>query len=393
MKFSVPTNWQKDLISSICRKEVSEVYGKLQADFVGGAKLSSQLPFVTKRQVKTHVQEAHKAGLKFNYLLNASCLDNLEFTTLGQRKIRYLLDWLMEIEVDTVTIGTPYLLEFVKKQYPQFKISVSDVSGINSLKKAQFWESLGADSLTLINTDVNRNFLLIKEIRKNITSELRLVANANCLYKCPFYYYHANLASHASQSFHPSRGFVIDYCRLICRYQQIVNPVNFIRSTWIRPEDVHYYEDVGIDSLKLIDRGMSTKTILSIADAYVNRRYDGNLLDLFPDFTKNIMFNKSNLRHKIKYFFHPLLVNIFKMFEMRKLLTKGAFWINNRDLDGFLQHFVKDNCNAGICQDCGYCENIARKVIKADLNIQSELTETYNKILGDLISGKTFRYL
>ena len=38
MKFTVGTNWQKDLISKIKRDSVKELYGKLAYDFVGGGR-------------------------------------------------------------------------------------------------------------------------------------------------------------------------------------------------------------------------------------------------------------------------------------------------------------------------------------------------------------------
>lgn len=222
--------------------------------------------------------------------------------------------------VDSVTISIPYLLELIKNRYPQLGIPVSTQAGVDSIERAKYWEDLGADEITLSFVDVNRDFHLLKEIRKNIRCRLKLIANLDCLYHCPFYKYHSVLNSHSSHSTHPTRGFMIDYCYLSCSYKRMKDSVESIRSGWIRPEDVHYYEDVGIDRLKIVNRTMITEAISLIVNAYAERRYNGNLLDLFSDPRKNIMYCKSNLFHKLRYFFRPFSVKIFRFYKEKNYL-------------------------------------------------------------------------
>lgn len=393
MKLSVPFNGQDNLLPQLVKyPEVVEIYGKLNSDFIGGGKHSFQIPFISKSRFAYNVRQAHYYGFKFNYLLNSSCLNNLEWTIIGQKKIFQLIDWLINLNIDTVTIATPYLLSLIKKRYPSLKVSISDLAYVNTLPRAKYWENLGADCITLFNIDVNRNFALIKHIRNNIKCELKLIANANCLYGCPFYMYHANIASHASQSKHILRGFVIDYCRIICRYQQIIEPVNFIRSTWIRPEDIGYYEKMAVDSFKIIDRGMTTEAILSIADAYIKRHYGGNLLDLFPDPSKSILFTRSNWLLKLKYFFRPFTVNIFKLRKYSNLINSGAVYIDNNKLEGFISNISNIDCGKTICEKCGYCHGIAKNAIYIDNEKLKRLKEHYKICLDEIVSGDLFKY-
>ena len=51
-------------------------------------------------------------------------------------------------------------------------------------------------------------------------------------------------------------------------------------SRWIRPEDLHVYEALGVKEFKIIDRSRSTAWLLRATKAYASRRYDGNLLDI-----------------------------------------------------------------------------------------------------------------
>ncbi len=392
MKFSVPTNWQQDLIQNLKKDYVDELYGKLQDDFIGGLRNPYSLPNVSKKRVKFYVREIHKKDLKFNYILNSICLGNLEWTRFGQKRLQYFLGWLIDIGIDSVTVAIPYILELIKKRYPFIKVTVSTVALVDSIEKAKYWEDLGADEITLSSISVNRNFLLLKKIRGAVKCQLRLIANECCLYNCPFIIYHGTSSSHAAQSQNFLKGFVFDYSILACNYRKIKNPLEFIRSPWIRPEDVRYYEEIGINKIKLVDRTMPTESILRIVNAYVNRRYDGNLMDLFPGITKSIMFAKPHLFHKFKYFCHPFLINIFKFAKIKELIFPDIY-IDNRGLDNFIQYFLSRDCSRISCIECGYCQEIANKVIRINKASQLAIIKRYQEYFDELFTGKLFRYV
>lgn len=376
----------------INRPGITEVYGKLASDFVGGGKHSFQVPEVSVKKSGLHIEKVLKMGLEFNYLLNATCISNQEWTFYGQKNIRRTLDWLVDMKVAAVTVSIPYLLEFIKKNYPGLKVYVSVLSAVNSIERARYWQGLGADKITLFNTDLNRNFALLKLIRKNVNCRLQLIANANCLYQCPFYISHGIMASHASQARHISEGFAIDYCRINCKLRQFSNLSEIIRSPWIRPEDVRCYEDVGIDSLKIIDRGMTVRWISLIANAYADGRYEGNLMDLFPSPSKTVNFSGFNLWHRLKYFFRPAMVNLFRFYGMSKLLFDLQIYIDNRLLDDFLAFFHNNDCGVTDCSECGYCDRVAGLVIKADPALRSKVVSQYRVCLSDMVTGRPFEY-
>ncbi|MBL7196765.1 MAG: U32 family peptidase [Candidatus Omnitrophica bacterium] len=399
MQLSVPTNWQEDLLSKINKPQVKEVYGKLSKDFVGGGRSSLTTPGVSRRQAKQHISDIHTYGLEFDYLLNAACLGNWEFTISGHRKLRRLLGWLMEIKVDSITVSIPYLLQFIKKNYPNFKVYVSTIAQVSTLERARLWEDLGADRITLAHQDINRNFKLLEVIRKNIKTRLQLIVNNGCIYNCPFYIYHTVILSHASQSNHRLRGFIIDYCSLYCRAMQLTKPVNFIKSDWIRPEDLHYYEEIGYDEFKLVDREMPTDRIALIVNAYDNRSYDGNLLDILGIFSSAT--NRKDIEQSIiqglikavKYLFRPSQVNIFRLYKLKNILTKPSIYIDNRALGNFLMHFIKEDCYLKSCKDCNWCQEIATNVVRVTSDYDHQrLVDAYKDILDEILSGRMFSY-
>ncbi|MDP8253753.1 MAG: U32 family peptidase [Candidatus Kaelpia aquatica] len=397
MNLSVPTNWQKKILPEIIRPQVKEVYGKLTKDFVGGGRSLLAIPEVAVKKAEEHIKEIRKGGSEFNYLLNAVCLDNKEFTREGQKQIRKILDWLVKINVDSVTVTVPYLLQLIKKKYPKLKVYVSTMAQVNSVERARLWEDLGANRITLAHQDVNRNFELLKAIRKNVACSLQLIVNNGCIYNCPFYIYHTVLLSHASQSKHSLRGFFVDYCSLYCRAKQLCEPEYFIKNDWIRPEDIHYYEDIGYNEFKLVDREMPTERLALITDAYIKKSYNGNLLDILGSFSSATGGSNSNQKSLskwikiIKYLFRPQQVNISKLYKFKNILTKVPVYINNQSLDGFLEHFFNKRCDLMSCKNCNFCNDIAKRVVSiVDEDKYRDLIKNYNSILEDIVSGKMF---
>lgn len=389
MKLSVPFNGQPDLLEKIDKRKITEIYGKLTQDFVGGGRPSWTTPNVSKRKIASCVKEAHKFGIEFNYLLNASCLGNKEWTRSGQRRLGSLLDWLAQIGVDTVTVTIPYLAEIIRKRYP-FKITASSIGHINTVRRAKMWEEMGVDEIAISQMDLVRNFPLIRQIRKNIKCKTKMVANEDCFIHCHDVFYHGNLCAHGSQ--HTLGGYFLDYCRIACRLKRIAEPVNFIRAVWIRPEDSRHYEEAGIDHLKITDRAMTTEALVRIVKAYTDCRYDGNLLDLLPHPSMNLVSANPDWINKIRYFFRPFHVNIFKLYAMKSIMTDFDVYIDNRSLDGFIEFFLKENCESRPCRECGYCERVAGKVIKINPASQANMRQTHINLLDKMISGEIFKY-
>ncbi|MFA5198369.1 MAG: U32 family peptidase [Candidatus Omnitrophota bacterium] len=392
LKISVPTNWRKDLVPLAGREQVDEFYGKLAQDFIGGGRPAYSISQISRKGAVSHIRDVRSSGCTFNYLLNATCLNNMELTRRGQKEICLLLDWLESMGVERCTVAVPYLLELIKKRYPRFKVYVSTSSRVDSLERARRWEGLGADGIILDSVSVNRNFGLLRQLRSQLKCEMVLIANVNCIYACPFKNYHCTAISHASQSASASQGFFMDYSSLMCGYLRVKYPENFIRADWIRPEDVVLYEDLGIDRIKLVDRTMPTEFISAVASAYINRRYDGNLLDLFANCRKKLMYNKIDLARKIKYLFHPFRINLYQVSKLKDL-TFDMFYLDNRSLDGFLEYFMKNDCRLKSCRECGYCRELASRVVKVDRLLQQKLIERYEQYLSRVVSGGIFKYI
>jgi len=138
MELTVPTNWDDQLITRVKDAPVKEFFGKLPSDYFGGGRPSLYIPSVRKKVVGRHIDLIHRHGRTFNYLLNASCLDNAEFTRKGRARMHAFLDWLVGNGIDGVTVSVPFLVHWIKRHYPKLRIRVSIIADIEVRLDSKF---------------------------------------------------------------------------------------------------------------------------------------------------------------------------------------------------------------------------------------------------------------
>jgi collagenase-like PrtC family protease len=399
---SVATNFDDGLLDAISAYPVTEVFGKLSSDPVGGGRASFMLPKLSRKRFENHVQAARSKGLGFNYLLNPACLDNREYTRRGQKEIEALLEYIEGAGVSAVTISLPFLLPIIKRRHPRLKVRVGVYARVDGVAKARFWEDGGADCITLESLSVNRDFELLAALRKTLKLELQLIVNANCQLFCPLSGQHMVNLSHASQKGHASKGFVIDWCALRCSYDKLKDPVQYLRSEFIRPEDLGLYLDLGYDSFKILERGAPTPVLTRRVKAYSEGRYDGNLLDLIQPFGYKEKSGSSlpgTLFTRWKYLFRPRTVRLSGLLKLKRLATRRGMiaplegepvHIDNSKLNGFIPGFKDRDCRSTDCGVCGWCASYTRKAVTIDETYRSELLKLYEEAFDDMYSGETW---
>ncbi len=401
MRLSVACNFDEALIDGLANYPVYEVYGKVSADHAGGGRPSFYLPTVDKKMVEKTVARVHGMGIEFNYLLNASCMANRELTREGQRHIRETLDWVSEIGVDSVTVANLLVLQVIKRNYPGLKVRVSAHRFTDSPRKAAFWEEHGADCIVLNETAFAREFASLRAIREAVSCDLSLIVNNSCRQDCAIAGTHASSMSHASQ---PGHGLPLDYHMLFCLDYRLKDPVHYVRANWIRPEDLHHYEAIGIDNFKIVERNTPTPVLLERVDAYASRHFDGNLFDLVLPFnypreayTTRASHDAYSLRRAIKHFGKPSLFNIAKIPNLVKLGKRmgllypregeSALHLDNRALDGFIDRFLHKSCIDLDCESCRYCHGYAERAVTIDPAYRAEVGAIYEELFEDMYGG------
>jgi collagenase-like PrtC family protease len=374
MKLLVPTNWDPDLILPLAKLEADvQIYGVLPTSMIGSGGTGPDNVRMMANQVEEYIEQAHSAGLKFDYLLNAPSMGNMEWDEKTHRELLIHLNWIASIGADSVTVTIPYLVELIKRQFPQLQVRVSTIAHVNSVARAKLFESLGADSITL-DININRSFGALKAIRNTVGCELTVLMNNLCLYQCPYEYYHHDGLGHASQNYNPLRGSYVDYCVLRCTLDRLRDVSQVVKCRWVRPEDIHIYEDIGIDMFKISSRAMPTEKILRAAKAYSSRHYQGNLYDILNVVAPKAGFASSALPGE----------------QGNGIGSPPRYYIDNQALEGFMDFFRKQDCSSG-CDHCGYCQRIADKAIQFDSDEVDGYVAALNETLDNLSSSRVFK--
>lgn len=150
MEFSLAFNGDIELIQKANSINLIECYfGTASQNPVGSGRPVSQMANVDRRGIEGAVRLAHSAGKKFNYLVNAACMGNMEYTGKKLNQIIEQFDWLVSAQVDMVTLANPVLIDLCRKRYPNLKISVSSFAMVDSIEAAKFYNSLGVHEITV----------------------------------------------------------------------------------------------------------------------------------------------------------------------------------------------------------------------------------------------------
>ncbi len=330
----MPSDFKKETIDEYWEinnkyngSKIIETFGQLAPDTVfGSCRSPNGLPEVDRHKLENYVGYCNEKGIEFNYVINATCMSNEELTKSGYKKIKDFLKMLEDIGVGWVTISLPPLMELVNYIAPNLKIKASTVSQINSPHKAKFYEELGIKRIVL-DEDIYRKFDILRGIRKVYTGDLEIIVNSFCVNDCPFKMFHYNSFSHS----HTNRD-ECSYFKSRCGDIH-TGAENFMKLNWIRPEDILYYYDIGINYFKIQGRtNVYSGNPAKAATHYIEEHYDGDLISLL------------------------------ELFSSSKPLTIADCKIDNTKLENFFDKFVKDPlfCTK-ICNECGYCRAFAEK--------------------------------
>ena len=289
-QFSLATNFDAKLLQEVGRlnkkypeSKVFELYGSLPLSLTGSGRRAIGLPAVSANDLEEHVMLAHQFSLKFNYLMNSTSVGDLNDATYCQQLDEFF-NYLIGINVDSITLADEALIKYVRQKFPDLSIHVSLITGVDTVEKAKKYSDLGVALITLNQHTINRDLKTIKAIVQAVDCDIMLYANISCLQDCPMRDAHYAWLSSQSNSSTTNTDKSVDKFILQCEKKYLENPIEFLRSPFIRPEALKIYEEIGVNYFKLSDRRESTEALIKTAKAYMSGAFHGNLFAfLFRD--------------------------------------------------------------------------------------------------------------
>lgn len=269
-----------------------------------------------------------RLGIKLDLLFNANCYGEYAISEKLANTVVSAIEYLDSLNcgVDIITTASLAIAHTVKKHFPRIEVRASVNMRIGTVKGMEYIADL-FDSFH-VQRDYNRDIEHLKKLKlwaDNNGKKLVMLANSGCFINCSGQSFHDNLVAHEAQICEVKN--LDDFMPYVC-WRALKNRDNWhmiLENTWIRPEDIHHYEDI-FDTVKLALRMHSLPGM--VIDAYSRGSYVGNTLDLFePGFGRALA---------------PFVID------------------NTAFPNDWFERTTK--CDKQ-CHTCGYCKSILQKVL------------------------------
>ena len=231
-------------------------------------------------QLASELSEIKKLGIGLDLLLNGNCYGggavSREFACEITRTIAKFAE--IGLEPDVVTTTSPFAAAVVRTDFPNVELRASVNMRLDSTLALEYL----ADSFDsfYIRRDLQRDLPTLRRFGEWCRAhgkKLGLLANSGCLRNCPYQTFHDNLVAHDAEVRKCEN--VGDFLPHLCwkRFQERENLSDFLRGSWIRPEDLHHYAPY-VDVIKLATRRHASPRL--VIAAYTSENVDGNAFNL-----------------------------------------------------------------------------------------------------------------
>lgn len=268
---------------------IDEVYGSRRESARLTARPEFRLPDIDRKAFSEYVVQLKKAGISFNYTLNTSHLGSKAEIQKNESSILEYINFLSCSGVDIITVTLPLMAEYIRLIDKKIGIEISTIAHLDAVTQVAIWKDKYNISKVCGNLYKNREIKFLKSLSNYCNNNgiaLTVMVNefcgnglekgsgvTNCIYRDHCYSLHS-IGYGTGESVY--RGYPMSMC-----IQSRSKATDWLKTQFIRPEDLRLYNTIGINHFKITGRTGTTNYILKVAEAYANEYFDGNLLDLW----------------------------------------------------------------------------------------------------------------
>lgn len=335
---TIPCHWDMDVLNVISEYEekndicVKEMYGVASNSPIRHGRNPSVLKSVQNSEMQDFRNLMKKRNIDFAYILN-SPLTNMEVEK-DIDDIKNHIKWVLrELNPNSFIIASLEIMKIVR-ELTDIPITISTIAGVRTIDDLKEYLEINPSKL-VVQHDVNRNFKDLKklvEFVKNNNISIEVMLTESCRRRCPMMkdHYRAVGKGERDSLFHKN-----------CNIKKIESPEEFLLANFIRPEDISFYEDLGIRHFKITGRSKDSSWLPQVVKAYLDRSFSGNLIRLLGidpclDAEEWIYISNSALNGFVNKF--PMEKNAedekrYCRNWIKKLYTEGNFRVDRLDYE------------------------------------------------------------
>ena len=274
------------------RATISEFYGSIRDDAGLAARPPFRLPKASRKELEKFVDDANAIGVKVNYTFNSIVPYGSKANMLRHEvEIMQTIHELEEMGVSLLTVSSPMLLELIKHNGgTSLDLEISTIAHVDTLTQIKYYHDVYGVKKICGNLLKNRDFEFTEkaaQLCSRLGMQYELMANefcgvgtegyaTHCIYRDSCY------VCHATNNEYYETGLLDNYPMNMCTHGRNANPANWLRSNFIRPEDIYaYVVETGCNRFKLTGRTGSIDFQRHIMEVYMRGSFHGDLLELW----------------------------------------------------------------------------------------------------------------
>lgn len=270
--------------------QVDEFYGSDRSHAFLAARPDFRLPAIDMPFLEQYVKDSLAAGIRFNYTMNSINPGSKREMAQLKSQIQDFVLWLQEIGVYRITIANLLLAELIREVTSTMKLELSTIAHVDTISQLKYLKETFEIDKVCGNLAKNRNKKFLKQAAEFcaqndmayeiMVNEMCGVGTADgstthCTFRDSCYIAHASDKTQADAMQFDT--YPMKYC-ITARKMDVSS---WLKLRWVRPEDIYRYEALGLRNFKITGRTGTTEYITTMAEAYLSRSWDGNLLQLW----------------------------------------------------------------------------------------------------------------